>query len=200
VTIDELRELLGGEPSRTARDKEIGRIDDNCRAFIARSPFLVLSTAAGDGRCDASPKGGPPGFVRVLDGRRLAFGELPGNRRLDSFANLLERPFAALLFLIPAVEETLRVNGAVTLSRDPELLETVSLGKRPALAVVVEVEQAFLHCAKALKRSALWQPDAWPALDGLPAAAQIWRDHAADTRTLAEIEAQLEESYTQRLW
>jgi len=200
VTVDELRELLGGQPSRTARDKEIARLDDNCRAFLARSPFLVLSTAGADGRCDASPKGGPPGFVRVLDDRRLAFGELPGNRRLDSFANLLERPFAALLFLIPAVEETLRVNGAVTLSRDPELLETVSLGKTPALAVVVEVEQAFLHCAKALKRSQLWQPDAWPELDGLPSAAAIWRDHAADTRTVAEIEAHLDESYTQRLW
>ena len=200
MTIDELRELLGGQPSRTARDKEIARIDDNCRAFIARSPFLVLSTAAADGRCDASPKGGPPGFVRVLYDRRLAFGELPGNRRLDSFANLLERPFAALLFLVPQVEETLRVNGRVSLSQDAGLLQTVSLGKTPALAVVVEVEQAFLHCAKAFKRSALWQPNAWPSLDGLPPAAQIWRDHAADTRTLAEIEAHLEESYTERLW
>jgi uncharacterized protein len=201
VTVDELRELLGGEPSVTARGKEIPLFDDHCRAFIARSPFFVLATSGLDGRGDASPKGGPAGFVQVLDDRRLAYGELPGNRRLDSFENAIEQPNVGLLFLVPDVEETLRVNGRMSFSREPELLERLALaGKQPVLAVVVELETAYLHCAKALKRSQLWQPEAWPSLDGLPSAAQIWRDHVADDRTVAEVAAHLEESYTERLW
>ncbi len=200
MTVDELRELLGGEPSVTARGKEIARFDDHCRAFIARSPFFVLATSAADGRGDASPKGGPPGFVQVLDDARLAYGELPGNKRLDSFENALEQPNVGLLFMVPGVEETLRVNGRLSFSRQPELELLALRGKQPALAVVVELQTAYLHCAKALKRSQLWQPDAWPPLDGLPSAAQMWRDHVADDRTVAEVEAHLEESYTERLW
>jgi PPOX class probable FMN-dependent enzyme len=201
VTVEELRALLGGEPSATASGKEIGAFDDHCRAFLARSPFFVLATSAPDGRGDASPKGGPPGFVQVLDDLRLAYGELPGNRRLDSFENALAQPHVGLLFLIPGVEETLRVNGTLSFSREPELLERLALaGKPPAIAVVVRMETAYLHCAKALRRSRLWQPEGWPSLDGLPSAAEIWRDHVADGRTTAEVQAHLDESYATRVW
>lgn len=201
MTIDELRTLLGGEPSSTALGKEIALFDDHCRAFIARSPFFVLATSAADGRGDASPKGGPPGFVRVLDDRRLAYGELPGNRRLDSFENALEQPNVGMLFLIPGVEETLRVNGSMSFSTEPELLERLALvGKRPVLGVVVELQTAYLHCAKAFKRSQLWQPDRWPSLDGLPPAAQMWRDHVADDRTTEEVQARLDKAYETQLW
>jgi PPOX class probable FMN-dependent enzyme len=201
MDVDELRNLLGGQPSKVARDKEIAFLDANCRAFIERSPFFVLATADADGRCDASPKGGPPGFVRVLDEHRLAYGELPGNRRLDSFANAVTRPFAGLLFMVPGVEETLRINGRLAFSQEPELLEAVALdGRAPRLAVVLEVEEAFLHCAKAYKRSRLWQPDEWPPLDGLPSAAAIWRDHASLSVPVDEIEAGLEQGYRESLW
>jgi PPOX class probable FMN-dependent enzyme len=201
VTADELRELLGGEPSATSRGKEIGVLDGHCRAFLARSPFFVLATSAPDGRGDASPKGGPPGFVHVLDDLTLAYGELPGNRRLDSFENALAQPHVGLLFMVPGVEETLRVNGTLSFSREPELLGRLALrGRAPVLAVVVRMETAYLHCAKALKRSRLWQRDAWPSLDGLAPAAQIFRDHVADERTVEEVQAHLDESYATRLW
>jgi PPOX class probable FMN-dependent enzyme len=177
VNLAELRALLG-TPSRGAASKEIDFLDRHCRDFIARSPFFVLATASEAGPADASPKGGPAGFVRVLDDRRLAWGDLPGNRRGDSHQNLLERPWAALLFLIPGLEETLRVNGRVELTRDAEVLEQVALrGRPPALALVLEVEQAYLHCTKAFKRSRLWQPGTWRGRDGLASASEIFRDH-----------------------
>ena len=201
MTIDEVRALLGGEPSTTARGKEIALFDDHCRAFVSRSSFFVLATSAADGRGDASPKGGPPGFVQILDDRRLAYGELPGNKRLDSFENVLEQPNVGLLFLVPGVEETLRVNGTMTLSTEDALLDRLALnGKRPVLAVVVELQTAYLHCAKAFKRSQLWQPERWPSLEGLPSAARIWRDHVADDRTTAEVQAHLDEVYETQLW
>lgn len=200
MNLDQLRALLG-TPSANAANKEIRLLDRHCRDFVARSPFFVLATAAPDGSCDASPKGGPPGFVQVLDEARLAWGDLPGNRRADSISNVLENPHAGLVFLIPEVEETLRVNGRVEVSTDPELLDRVALdGRRPLLALVLHVEQAYLHCAKAFKRSGLWSPATWRGRDGLAPAAEILRDHAADERTVEEVEEGLRESYATRLW
>jgi PPOX class probable FMN-dependent enzyme len=199
---DDLRALVKAPPP-DARPwmKEIPALDDHCRSFIAHSPLVVLATADADGRCDASPRGGPPGFVKVLDDHRLAFGDLPGNRRQDSHRNLIATGRAALLFMVPGRGETLRVNGEACLTRDPEVLEAVALdGSAPSLAFGMRVEVAFVHCAKALLRSRLWSPSDWPALDALPSSAAMLRDHVSGGVTLEGVEAALRESYGTTMW
>jgi PPOX class probable FMN-dependent enzyme len=203
-TEDDLRALVEAPPP-DARPwaKAIPALDDHCRAFIAHSPFAVLATAGADGRCDASPRGGPPGFVRVLDDHRLAFGDLPGNRRQDSHRNLIATGRAALLFMVPGRSETLRVNGRACLTRDPEVLEAVALdgAGAPALAFGMQVEVAFLHCAKALLRSRLWRPEDWLELEELPSSARMLRDHVNSSETSEEaVAAALEHSYATTMW
>jgi PPOX class probable FMN-dependent enzyme len=202
-TEDDLRALIEAPPPDARPwQKEIPALDDHCRAFIAHSPFLVLATAGTDGRCDASPRGGPPGFVRVLDDHRLAFGDLPGNRRQDSHRNLIATGRAALLFMVPGRAETLRVNGRACLTRDPEVLEAVALdGTPPSLAVGMQVEVAFLHCAKALLRSRLWRPEDWRELDELPSSARILRDHVNSSEITEDaVAAALDQSYSTTMW
>src|SRR5512134_3452917 len=144
----DLRALMG-HPSELAVRKDIGRLDEHCRAFIARSPFVLVATADARGRCDVSPKGDAPGFVLVLDARHLAIPDRPGNKRFDGMRNILENPHVGLIFLVPGREETLRVNGRATVTRDPALLARLeAAGKRPSLAIGVEVEEVFMHCAK----------------------------------------------------
>jgi PPOX class probable FMN-dependent enzyme len=175
TTVEQLRDVYAA-PKQRSLDKEIDHLDEHCRRFIALSPFAIVSSADSDGRCDASPKGGPPGFTRVLDDRRLLIPDATGNRRLDGFQNILENPWVGVLFLIPGMGETLRVNGRVSLTRDPALLEGLQTGGHPAkLALIVEAEQVYLHCAKALIRSRLWDPETWS--DELPSAAEILSDH-----------------------
>jgi PPOX class probable FMN-dependent enzyme len=202
-TEDDLRALIEAPPPDARPwQKEIPALDDHCRAFIAHSPFLVLATAATDGRCDASPRGGPPGFVRVLDDHRLAFGDLPGNRRQDSHRNLIATGRAALLFMVPGRAETLRINGRACLTRDRDVLEAVALdGTPPSLAVGMQVEVAFLHCAKALLRSRLWRPEDWRELDELPSSARILRDHVNSSEITEEaVAAALDQSYSTTMW
>jgi uncharacterized protein len=174
VTIEqELRDLLG-LPSARAVQKERPALDSNCVAFIQRSPFVFVSTSGRDGRCDVSPKGDAPGFVQVLDDRRLLIPDRPGNKRLDSMRNLLANPHLGLLFLVPGREETLRVNGRAWITRDERLLDLcVVQDKRPLLAIGVEVQECFMHCAKAFRRSGLWSPDTWPSPDALPSMACV---------------------------
>lgn len=189
-------------PGAPALRKELDHLDAHCRAFIARSPFFALGSAGEDGRADVSPRGGPAGFVTVLDERRLAFADLSGNNRLDSLTNLVEQPMVGLLFLVPGYDETLRVNGRASVTTDAAVLAACAReGITPRLCVVVEVEQAYLHCAKAVRRAALWRPDAWPELEGLPRAAEVFRDHCG----LAElgpdrVDAILEDGYRRDLW
>src|SRR6266581_3747582 len=169
----ELRELMG-TPSERAIKKESATVDEPSREFIARAPFLLLATSNADGRCDVSPKGDAPGFVRVLDERHLVIPDRPGNKRLDGLRNLLANPHVGLLFLVPGREETLRVNGRASITRDPELLQRTAVeGKTPLLAIGVEVEQCFLHCAKPSRRSHVWAHDQWPAPDVLPSLARV---------------------------
>lgn len=197
----ELRALMG-EPSELALRKQIARLDVHCRAFIAHSPFLLMATADAQGRCDVSPKGDAPGFVAVLDEAHLAIPDRPGNKRLDGMRNLVQNPRVGLIFLVPGMEETLRVNGRAQIVRDADLLARLSAqGKPPRLAVVVEVEECFLHCAKAMKRSGLWEPARWPDRAGLPSAAQIFLDHAqpADT-TLDALDRRLQDGYRTGLY
>jgi PPOX class probable FMN-dependent enzyme len=198
-SIEELRDQVG-EPSELARKKQISAIDAHCRAFIAHAPFVLVGTADADGRCDVSPKGGAPGFVRVLDERRLAIPDAPGNRLVYSLQNVVSSGRAGLLFLIPGLEETLRVNGRAWLTRDPAVLERLaSDAKPPKIAIGVEVEEAFLHCAKAFKRSRLWQPDAWPSTEGLARPAQIWRDHMALELTTQDVQRLVDDDYADNL-
>lgn len=157
-----LRAIVPDPPAR-AWDKERPLIDKDCAAFIAASPFAVLASADEDGRCDASPRGGPPGFASVLDPHRLAIPDYTGNRRQDSDRNVLANPYVGLVFFVPGVKETLRVNGRAALCTDPELLAALATGGQPPkLALVIEVETAFIHCGKALHRSELWNPSSWP--------------------------------------
>jgi PPOX class probable FMN-dependent enzyme len=158
----ELRDLYG-RPGERAVAKEQPALNADCRAFIAHSPFLVMGTAGADGRCDVSPKGDAPGFVQVLDEHHLAIPDRLGNNRLDGMRNIVENGHVGLIFLIPGREDTLRVNGRARIVRDEALLERLAVnGKRPVTALVVEVEQAFMHCARAFKRAGLWEPARWP--------------------------------------
>jgi uncharacterized protein len=197
----ELREVVPapGEGSPPLR-KQIDHLDPHCRDFIARSPFFLLATASAAGDCDASPRGGPPGFVHVLDERRLVVPEYPGNRRADSHRNLLENPRAAMLFAIPGLRETLRVAGRACITRDEGLLGGMSVdGRTPKLGIGLEVEEAFIHCAKAFIRSSLWDPESWP--EELPSASAILRDHVdIPDVTEADVAARLEESYAKTLY
>jgi PPOX class probable FMN-dependent enzyme len=202
VTTEAALRALMGEPSERAVAKQIAGLDEHCRAFIARSPFVLVATADAGGRCDVSPKGDAPGFVLVLDEHRLLIPDRPGNKRFDGMRNLLDNPHVGLIFLLPGVEETLRVNGRGWIVRDEELLARCEArGKVPPLAIGIEVEEAFIHCAKAFKRSGLWEPARWPDLSGLPSAAQMLLDHTRTTGiTVTELDRQLQEGYRQRLY
>lgn len=172
----ELRAIVQ-EPSQVMWDKDIGRIDEHARTLIAHSPFVLVATANTDGTCDVSPKGDPAGSVLVLDDHRLAIADRPGNHRVDSFRNILRNPRVGLLFLVPGMNETLRVNGRATLVSDAPFFDDLAVqGKRPRLALVVEVEELYMHCAKALLRSSLWKPETWPDRSALPTLGQISKD------------------------
>jgi len=191
----ELRAMVG-TPSSRAVQKERAVLDAHCRAFIALSPFVLISTADHDGRCYVSPKGDAPGFVQVLDDRRLAIPDRPGNRRLDGMRNLLGNPNVGLLFLVPGREETLRVNGRAWITRDSRVLERcIVQGKEPLLAIGVEVEECFLHCAKAFRRSRIWSPETWPVREVLPSMARVLFDQIRpDGVTVEQYEHDVEEA------
>jgi PPOX class probable FMN-dependent enzyme len=197
----ELRALVG-EPSELARKKQLDHLDAHCRAFIAHAPFLLLGTADAAGHCDVSPKGDAPGFVLVLDDRHLVIPDRPGNKRLDGMRNLLENPHVGLIFLVPGKEETLRVNGRATITRDPTLLARLEGGgKRPRLAIGVEVEEVFMHCAKAFKRSGLWHPERWPDISGMASGACVLFDHTKPAdMTLEDMERRLDLAYAKTLY
>jgi PPOX class probable FMN-dependent enzyme len=197
----ELRELLGS-PSERAVRKDVARLDAHGRAFIARAPFVLLATADARGRCDVSPKGDAPGFVRVLDERHLVVPDRPGNKRLDGMRNLLENPHAGLIFLVPGREETLRVNGRAWVVRDGELLASLAAqGRTPVLAVGVEVEECYFHCPKAFRRSALWDPARWPDPAALPAMACVLYDQVGTGgKTLEEYQRESEDALRRTLY
>jgi PPOX class probable FMN-dependent enzyme len=185
---DDLRSLYR-QPGRGPIDKVIQRLDEHCGEFLSKSPFFVLSTASGEGICDASPKGGPPGFTEVLNESQLAWADYSGNNRLDSFENIVNNDSVGLLFLIPGLDEMLRINGTAELSTSKELCERFTVGTKSArVVVVVTVVEAYIHCAKALRRSDLWTTSSWLEPKDLPSAARIVRDHAASDRDVSLIE------------
>ncbi len=200
ITAEEELNALFGPPSAMVTRKVIPYIDHHCRSFIAQSPFLVIATADDKGLSDASPRGDAPGFVMVKDEKHLVIPERPGNKRMDSMRNILSNGHIGLLFLIPGLEETLRINGKACLIRDEDVLAQLAVnGKVPVIGIGVEVTECFVHCAKAFKRSGLWSPDSWPAKDRLPSPAQMLADHVKDM-SVEEVEASLRESYSKRLY
>jgi uncharacterized protein len=197
----DLRAIIGTPGPRSVL-KERCVLDEHDRAFIGQSPFLLMATSGADGRCDVSPKGDAPGFVQVLDDRRLVIPERPGNKRLDGMLNMMANPHVGLIFLVPGRHETLRVNGHAWITRDPQLLERcVAQGKVPLVAIGVEIEQCFLHCPKAFIRSHLWDQHAWPAADALPSMACVLFDQIRPTdATLQDYERAVEEGNTKGLY
>ena len=158
-TLQDLRSIYA-QPKPRSLAKQLDHLDKHCRHFIGLAPFLVLATVGKDGRVDASPRGGAPGFVRVVDDKALQLPDALGNNRLDSFTNIVQTGKVALIFFIPGMDETLRVNGAARLNNDPGLLAAFPHDRHPPRIVVeVSVEEAYLHCAKALMRSKLWAAD-----------------------------------------
>jgi hypothetical protein len=191
TSVEEIRATIA-EPTQASVDKVIDRLDDYCRAIIAKSPFIMIASANPDGQPDISPKGDPLGFVRVLDEKHLAIPERPGNRRLDTFINLLDNPNVAIIFMIPGKGETLRVKGEARIVRDEALRETMAVkGRIPEFAVVVHVEQAMMHCPKSIVRSKLWEPDAWPDLSDTPSIAETSVAHANLDMTPEEYRASM---------
>ena len=177
ITTPEALRALYAEPTERARRKQLDALDGHCKAFIALSPFVVLATSDAAGRVDATPRGGAPGFVVVQGEHTLLLGDAPGNNRLDALQNLLQNPQAGLLFMIPGVDETLRVNGRVVLSTDPADVAACRDERRaPKLVLRMTVQEAFLHCAKAFMRSRLWQEGARIERGRLPSMNQMIHD------------------------
>ncbi len=196
----ELRALYGS-PSELSARKSLTQLDSHCRNFIERSPFVCLSTSAADRAADVSPRGDAPGFVRVLDDHTLLIPDRFGNNRIDSLRNLIENPHVGLLFLVPGVDETLRVNGVARIVLRSELLDACAVnGKVPRSGLVIEVREAFLQCAKALIRSHLWSDDYRLARNQLPTLGKILVDQIGLTTPVVELEAMIEKAYCEKLY
>lgn len=201
ATDEALRGVLG-HPGELAMRKQIDHLDHHCLAFIKLSPFVLVGSVSGRGRVDVTPRGDAPGFTLVPDERTLVIPERPGNRRLDTLLNVVETGWVGLLFMIPGVEETLRVNGRASVIRDGALLDQGTVrGKRPLVALGVEVEECFTHCPKALLRASIWDTAGWPDSAALPSLARMLIDHAHMPDTmLTALEEDIEEDSTVNLY
>jgi uncharacterized protein len=187
-------------PIERARLKTLPKLDAHCRKFISLSPFVCLGTVGKEG-ADVTPRGGPPGFVHIIDDGTLAIPDWPGNNRLDSLTNLVADPRLGMLFLIPGVDESLRVNGAAEISVDPDLLARFDTqGKRPRSVLLVRIAEAYLHCGKALIRSRLWHDDYKVDRSQLPSYGRMLKDQIDIADSAETIEASVEEGYRERLY
>ena len=194
---DTLRATLG-QPSEVVQAKVSHRLNELTRQFVERSPFLCLATSAADGTCDVSPRGDPAGFVKVVDERTLLLPDRPGNRLADSFRNVLENPHVALLFVIPGISDTFRVNGRAAIVEDPELLAPCAVeGKVPKLGLRIEIDEAYTHCPKAFLRAQLWDPDRYADRSELPSSGELMRSVGADVDP-KEYDAERAERYARR--
>ena len=197
---DELRSVVGS-PLKRALDKELSVIDDASRQFIAHAPFVFIASSSEQGILDISPKGDPAGFVVVLDERTLAIPDRLGNRRLDTFRNVLVNPHVALIFVIPGITYTLRASGEAIIVRDAELRDRMAVnGKAPDHALVVSITTVFSHCPKCMIRAGLWNQEKWPDTTNLPSFAETLIAHAKLTEPLEEVATMLETSNRDRLY
>lgn len=200
TTRKRLREIVG-QPSPAVVAKVIDHIDNICRRFIAVSPFAVIATKGADGLIDISPKGDPAGFVTVLDEKTLAIPDRAGNKRVDTFENLLVNPDVGLVFLIPGFGYTLRVSGRARIVRDTALANRLAVnGRSPDLILVVTVEEAFWHCAKCIARSKVWQPEEWPDLRDVPSLAEAMVAHGRLARSVGEQQSIIDADFEKRMY
>ncbi|MBS7537782.1 pyridoxamine 5'-phosphate oxidase family protein [Ancylobacter lacus] len=196
--LDDLRALYG-EARERSRRKVLPALDAHCRRFVALSPLVMLATYGADGRADVTPRGEAAGFVRVEEAGTLLLPDRPGNNRLDSLTNLIANPAIGLLFLIPGVDETLRVNGTAEIRDDADLLAGYAIGERqPRTVLRVEVQEAYLHCAKAFMRSRAWDPTSFVPRDVLPSMGEMLRDQLG--LAAAETQAEMLVRYRETLY
>ena len=199
TTLSALREIYR-EPSEVARLKEFERLDDFCRQFIQLSPFVCIATTAADGTAVCSPRGDPPGFVGVADDRTIVIPDRKGNNRLDTLTNVLVNPGVGLLFMVPGIDETLRVSGHGEIVSDEKLLSPFAVaGRVPHSALKVTVQKVFFHCGKALMRARIWDPETRIERNSFPTLDKILAEQTK-RGTVEEAEARVEESYTKRLY
>lgn len=200
-TEQQLRDLLG-HPSEVVANKVIHELDEHCCDYITKSPFLCISTADASGACDVSPRGDAAGFVHIMVKKHLVIPERPGNRRCDSIRNILANPHIGILFIIPGLEETLRINGKACIIQDEDVLERMVVkGKKPLLGIGVYVEECYIHCAKAFKRSTLWEQTSWITAEQRPPIPTILASHVnRKGLTSNEIERSLFDSYQNRMY
>lgn len=201
---DQLTELMG-KKHPLAVNKCRPCLDRYSREFIGRSPFVCVGTQSAEGRADVSPRGDPPGFVKVIDDNTLAIPDRPGNNRVDTMGNILANPSVGLLFMVPGFDDTLRVNGKARLSTDPALLAEMAVnGRGPRVAIVLDVEEAFLHCAKAFRRSNLWSSDALQDRDEMPTLGRMIMDQTSDEPVTQEdvdaADTAVEDDYRDRMY
>lgn len=201
VTSEEEIRAVVGHATQRAVDKVVRVIDEHSRRFIAHAPFVFVASAGPRGMLDVSPKGDPAGFVKVLDDRTIAIPDRLGNRRIDTFRNVLGNPNVGLIFVIPGITHTLRISGKAIIVRDLELRESMAIkGKLPDHVLVVEVEHVLSHCPKCMIRSGLWEPAAWPDTSGLPTFAETLVAHAKTAETVDEMQAIIETGNRERLY
>ncbi|MBZ9679492.1 pyridoxamine 5'-phosphate oxidase family protein [Mesorhizobium sp. ESP6-5] len=181
--------------------KELKALDAHCRSFIGKSPFVLIGSSDGEGNADVTPKGDKPGFAAILDENTIAIPDRPGNNRLDTLENIIRNPSVGLLFLIPGMNETLRVNGDARITVDATLRERLAVdGKEPQSVIVIVVKAAYMHCAKAFMRSDLWKPDSWHDRATLPTLGQILRDQLALADSAEATDRWLDGEYKQTMW
>jgi PPOX class probable FMN-dependent enzyme len=177
TSAEELRNLVG-VPNEAVVKKSIAQIDDHIRNYLLISPLFFLSTASADGRCDVSPRGDAPGSVHVLDDKRLIYAERPGNRRIDSLLNIISNPQVGMLFVIPGQDQVLRINGKAYITQNEELLQPLLWnGNPPKLGVIVEVQECFVHCPRALKQASLWDTESWLPEEARPSIQAMFQAH-----------------------
>jgi len=181
--------------------KEMRVFDPHARNFIARSPFVLIGSSDGSGNADVTPKGDKPGFVAVLDDVTLAIPDRPGNNRLDTLENIIVNPAVGLLFLIPGMDETLRVNGQARITVDGALRERLAVeGRAPQSVVIVKATAIYMHCAKAFMRSELWSPQSWRPREEMPTLGRILKDQLALADTAEQSDLRLANSYKATMW
>ena len=201
TTEEELRDAIGGHANRRAATKVRPDLHPIQVEWLRVSPFCVIATSDAYGNCDASPKGDPAGnLIHVIDSKTVALAERPGNKRADGYLNILANPRVGILSLIPGRNDTLRINGRARLVRDaPFFSELEVRGRRPMLAMVIDIDQVFFHCAKSFMRSELWNPSSWPDADALPSVANLVKLVQDTPETLEELEAHYAPSHYEKL-
>lgn len=176
TTLEGLRAITG-DVHEAIRTKHTAWLTPLIREYIAASPFFVMGTSDANGNGDVTPRGDVTSVIHIIDDRTIVLPDRPGNRRLDSYRNILENPHVGLLFIVPGIEEALRINGRATITTDPELLAQMAIqDKVPQLGVLVDIDEVFIHCARALLRARLWKPETWPNEDDVPTLAAMWNE------------------------